>query len=77
MGFTLNNFPFSIYEYDFISIKYLTKINHQKYYNNNMRYITEINEETIKELERIVKEEERYKSRYRALGKSDEISQTP
>ena len=44
--------------------KYLTKINHQKQYNNNMRYTTEINEETIKELERIVKEEERYKSRY-------------
>ena len=31
-----------------------------------MRYIREIKEETIKELERIVKEEERYKSRYRA-----------
>lgn len=31
-----------------------------------MRYITEINEETKKELERIIKEDERYKSRYRA-----------
>jgi len=31
-----------------------------------MRYITELDEATIKELERIVKEEERYKSRYRA-----------
>ena len=31
-----------------------------------MRYITDINEDTIKELERIVKEDERYKSRYRA-----------
>jgi len=31
-----------------------------------MRYITELDEQTIKELERIVKEDERYKSRYRA-----------
>ena len=31
-----------------------------------MRYITELDEATIKELERIVKEEEQYKSRYRA-----------
>ena len=35
-------------------------------YNNNMRYITDIDEKTIKELERIIKEEKRYKSRYRA-----------
>jgi len=31
-----------------------------------MRYITDIDEKTIKELERIIKEEKRYKSRYRA-----------
>ena len=38
-----------------------------------MRYITEINEETIKELERIVKEEERYKSRYRAQAIKEKV----
>ena len=31
-----------------------------------MRYITDIDKETIKELERIMKEDERYKSRHRA-----------
>ena len=31
-----------------------------------MRYITELDNETIKELEKIVKEDEHYKSRYRA-----------
>ena len=31
-----------------------------------MRYITDLNKETIELLEKIVKEEERYKSRYRA-----------
>jgi transposase len=32
----------------------------------DMRYITNIDEETIKELEKIMKEDERYKSRHRA-----------
>jgi len=31
-----------------------------------MRYITELDNETIKELEKIIKEDEHYKSRYRA-----------
>jgi hypothetical protein len=31
-----------------------------------MRYITDIDEKTIKELERIIKEDKHYKSRYRA-----------
>lgn len=31
-----------------------------------MRYIEQLDEETIKELEKIVKEDKRYKSRYRA-----------
>ena len=31
-----------------------------------MRYITDLNKETIKALEKIIKNEERYKSRYRA-----------
>jgi transposase len=31
-----------------------------------MRYITDLNKETIKTLEQIIKNEERYKSRYRA-----------
>lgn len=46
--------------------KYLTKINHQKWYNANMRYINKLDEEMIKELEEVVKEDKRYKSRYRA-----------
>ena len=35
--------------------KYLTKINHQKQYNTNMRYINKLDEEMIKELEEVVK----------------------
>ena len=31
-----------------------------------MRYITDLNKETIESLERIIKDEKRYKSRYRA-----------